>query len=379
MAIYLYCPKCKIGSILNSRKCRNCGIPFPKDGKKYRVVVSVDRERSTKVVDNLAIAREVEAAIKADMVRDVYGLTSKKKAPTLGEIWKHYLPWAMENKKSWQADEWNYHRHIEPRFKDKPLDKISPFDLEKLKIELSRATTSTGQNYAKATIKHQLVLLRRLYNLARKWGHYAGSSPFANIEMPKLDNQVTEFLEDEQVARLFKTLDEWPFKDSVAFVKFALFTGLRRGELFKLRWDDVDLDRRFVTLREPKGGKSQTLAISPPAADVLRTLERTSEYCFPGKDGNQRANFRGPWVRIRKAADLPEDFRFHGLRHHFASSLVSKGIDLAIVKELLTHKDIGTTQRYAHLAPSAIRDAVEKSAEILQPQKAARKVTRIRK
>ena len=83
----------------------------------------------------------------------------------------------------------------------------------------------------------------------------------------------------------------------------------------------------------------------------------------------QRTDFKGPWQRIRKAAGLPEDFRFHGLRHHFASMLVSSGIDLTIVRELLTHTDLSTTQRYhPHLRPGAVREAVRKSGELLTPR-----------
>jgi integrase len=365
MAIYLYCPNCKIGSLLASRKCRKCGVPFPREGKKYRVVVSVDRNRATKVVDNLTIARELEAAMKADMIRDLHGIGAKKKTPTLGDVWKRFLPWAQENKKTWRCDLWNYQKHIEPRFKDKCLDKISPFDLEKLKIELSKVPL------APATVKHQLVLIRRLYSVARRWGIYTGPDPCQNVDMPHLDNQVTEFLTDDETERLIAVLDEWPFREEAAFIRFVLLTGLRNSEACRLRWADLDLDRGLATLVNPKGKKTTTIPISSAAVDVLRTLDVRAEFVFPGKGGKQRAKFRRPWLRIRKAAGLPHDFRIHGLRHNFASALVSSGVDLITVKELLTHKDISTTQRYAHLAPSAVRDAAEKSAKILTGSKRA--------
>jgi len=81
-----------------------------------------------------------------------------------------------------------------------------------------------------------------------------------------------------------------------------------------------------------------------------------------------RYDFKGPWQRIRKAAGLPADFRFHVLRHHFASMLVSSGIDLTVVRELLTHKDMSTTHRYAHLQPDAVGEAALKSGELLTPK-----------
>jgi integrase len=367
MAIHIYCTGCYTSNGLDAKTCSKCGTPFGRD-KKYRVCVSVKGKRVTRVVDNLTIARQTEAAIKGDLVRGEYEINRKKKAPTLNEVWAKYLPWAKEHKKSWPADMWYFRKHIEPRFGKKPLDAISPIDIERMKLELKKGVNIRGKPFAPATIKHQLVILRRLYNLARKWNMYDDKSPLESVEMPKIDNQKTEFLTNEELTRLLDTLDTWPFRESAAFVKFALFTGLRRGELFKLAWDDVDFDRGMVTLRDPKGGKTENIPVSVEALDVLKSLDVVSPFVFPGEDGKQRTNFYGPWQRIRKAADLPEGFRFHGLRHHFASTLVSNGIDLLVVQKLLTHKDSKTTQRYAHLAPGAIKDAALKSGELLTPK-----------
>jgi integrase len=153
--------------------------------------------------------------------------------------------------------------------------------------------------------------------------------------------------------------------ESSALVKFALFSGLRKGEILCLTWDDVNFEQGMITLREPKGGRSQTIPISPQALGVLKSLEKTSPYVFPGRGGIQKTDFRKPWDKIRSAAGLPENFRFHGLRHHFASTLVSNGVDLLVVQKLLTHKDAKTTQRYAHLAPGALKEAAIRSGELL--------------
>ena len=104
------------------------------------------------------------------------------------------------------------------------------------------------------------------------------------------------------------------------------------------------------------------------ALEILKSIDVISPFVFPGKDGKQRTNFNGPWQRIRKAADLPVNFRFHGLRHHFASTLVSAGYDLLVVQKLLTHKDAKTTQRYAHLSPGALKQAAVKSGGLLKPK-----------
>ena len=86
---------------------------------------------------------------------------------TLGELWARYLPWAKEHKKTWDDDMFNYQKHLEPRFGKKRLDAIAPIDIERMKLELKKGLNKNGKPYAAATIKHQLVLLNRLFNLAK--------------------------------------------------------------------------------------------------------------------------------------------------------------------------------------------------------------------
>jgi integrase len=179
-------------------------------------------------------------------------------------------------------------------------------------------------------------------------------------------------LTEDQTVRLLDVLETFPDQDWANFAKVALLTGLRLSELFKLTWDDVDSENRTLTLRKPKGGKTVNLPISQDAVDVLYSLPilEGSPFVFPGKGGNQRTTFKRGWKEIRKAAGLPDNFRFHGLRHNFASQLASKGVPLAVIRDLMTHKDLSTTQRYAHLAPDALRKAVDKSPDMIKQTKA---------
>jgi hypothetical protein len=188
MAIHIFCPVCKKSYGLDSKECSKCGTPFGKN-KKYRVCVSDKGKRLTKVVENLTLAREWETAKKADLLRGDLDISQDSKpAFTVNELWARYLSWAKENKKSWEDDKWYYARHLEPRFGNKRLDAISPLDIERMKKELKEGTSKRGKPYAPATIKHQIVILRRLYNLAWKWGIYDGKSPVESVDMPKIDN-----------------------------------------------------------------------------------------------------------------------------------------------------------------------------------------------
>lgn len=142
-------------------------------------------------------------------------------------------------------------------------------------------------------------------------------------------------------------------------MKLALFTGMRRGELFRLKWEHVDFKRKFILLDAPKGSVSQQIPMNDTAKDILLSHERTaSPYVFPGKAGGQRTDVRGPINRIKKRAGLPESFRpLHGLRHAYASMLASSGeVDMYTLQKLLTHKSPQMPQR-SHLRDDALRKA----------------------
>ena len=401
MAIQIYCTGCYTSNGLDAKSCSNCGATFGRD-KKYRVCVSIKGKRVTRVVDNLTIARETEAAIKGDMVRGEFEINRNvKQVPTVGEVWKAYLKWAQipGNKKTWITDKFNYETHLEPRFTKKHLDKISAMDVNRLKLDMTKGKTKDGKPYlskrgkpfSAATIKHQLVLLHRLYRFAQGPDFkYKGETPFdhGQVKMPHLDNERTTYFSDEQLAALRSTLETWPNRTQAAFIQFALLTGVRRGTLFPLRWADLDFERNRVTLvisHRRKGTETVTTQVTPEGMEVLKALPQTSEYVFPGKDGKMRSNFKGPWLRIKKVAGLPDDFRFHDLRHNFASAHVNKGgrngegENLKVVQELLNHKDFRTTLKYAHLRPGRANEAAVRSGELLTPKGEAGKVINLKK
>jgi len=368
MAINIRC-KCGGESKLTAKRCHRCGGPFPKQGKKYKIVLRVGGQKVSKTVSNLDLARDIEASLRLEISRGELKI-KKNIAPTVQDVWEKFLSWAKANKKTWRSDECNYRKHIGPSFGSKRLDLVSPFDVEALIIRMKKGRSKTGKVYSPATIRHQLILLSHLYSKADQWGLYSGPNPCKKVKKPKLDNQITEFLSDEELARLLTVLSAWHNKMSACFVRFAMFSGIRRGEMFKLTWDDVDLGQKTITLRDPKGAVTQTLPISEEALQVLKEVPREFDtpYVFYGKEGKQRTDFKGPWLRIRQAAGLPPGFRFHGLRHNFASTLVSNGVPLYTVQKLLCHKDATTTQRYAHLADSTLRDAVNVSGRLLAPK-----------
>jgi integrase len=161
-------------------------------------------------------------------------------------------------------------------------------------------------------------------------------------------------------------------------VKLAMFTGMRRGEIFCLMDRDLHFDKGVIELkgpdrRGPKGGQAASIPMSPPVAEMLREQlawrdERhpRSSYVFPGRNGGMRVECRAA-RRIKHQAGLPKEFRiFHGLRHHFAVTLANSGeYTLDMVGELLTHKSHAMTRRYAKFLPDTIKRASSRAVELL--------------
>lgn len=137
--------------------------------------------------------------------------------------------------------------------------------------------------------------------------------------------------------------------------------------MFKLRWSDIDYNRGFILIRNPKGGIDQKIPLNDTAKKIFEEQPKSSDFVFAGRGGRQRVDINKAVSRIKKAAGLPKDFRaLHGLRHVFASMLASSGkVDLYTLQKLLTHKSPMMTQRYAHLRDDALKRASNLAGEII--------------
>jgi len=147
----------------------------------------------------------------------------------------------------------------------------------------------------------------------------------------------------------------------------TLNTGLRRGEILHLTWADVDLLQRELIVRgdNAKSGKTRHIPLNNEALTPLqqwRSDSKPTEWVFAGHDGKCMLAVKTSWKGVLHSAAIV-DFRWHDLRHHFASRLVMNGVDLNTVRELLGHSDLSMTLRYAHLSPEHKADAVAKLCE----------------
>jgi len=277
---------------------------------------------------------------------------------TIFRLWEAYKE-NRPNLKGIVTDQNRFDNYIGPIFGSKEPSELISLDVDRLRIKLLKKRSP-------GTVRNILELLRRIINFGIKKGLCVG--PGFRIELPRVNNEKTEDLTPEQLKSLLKAIDADSNTYAGNMMKMALYTGMRRGELFKLKWNDIDFDRGFIELVDPKGGPDQKIPLNDAVRDLLKSHPRTqSAYVFPGRGGNRRTDINHQVSRIKKAARLPADFRaLHGLRHVYASMLASSGqVDMFTLQKLLTHKSPLMTQRYAHLRDEALRRASDLAGEII--------------
>lgn len=269
--------------------------------------------------------------------------------------------------KSWSS---LFLAHIEPAMGDKEPSELVTLDVERLRLLVSKKKHArTGKPLSAQTVKHVLSLLKRIV----KWAADTDKIPPAvhlRFKMPSVDNLVTETMSPDQARAYFQALDEELDQDAAAYFRVMMMTGIRKTALLSLKWEDVDFERGFLTLRgaSAKSGRTQTIPVAPEVLEVLKDIPRTeSPYIWPGRNGGHRVDFQSMARRLRDRAGLPKTFRpCHGLRHAYASWLASSGqVDLYTLQRLLTHGSAAMTARYAHLADDALKRAAAVAGGIL--------------
>jgi len=262
--------------------------------------------------------------------------------------------------KGWHTYKSQYEKWLKPAFEKKEPKDILQLDVDRLRLKMLKKKSPQ-------TVKHVLALLRRIINFGVRKQLCKGLG--FEIQMPSVDNAKTEDLTTYQLKKLLKTIEVDMHPLAGSMMKLALFTGLRRGELFKLKWNHIKFDRDFILIKDPKGGADQNIPLNAAARELLENHPKTrSPYVFPGRGGRQLINISKAVNKIKTAAGLPKDFRpLHGLRHVYASMLASSGeVDMYTLQKLLTHKDPKMTQRYAHLRDDTLKRASNLAGDIIK-------------
>jgi len=362
-------------------------------GIRYSDPCGKQRRESLKLTFPSVQANVARAAAKKRLAEIELDIETAKKAPhgyapglTLrGFIDEHYADWLTANTKSGKLRV----PAIKAAFPDllgRPIGEITALAIEKWRTERLKAGISPS------TTNRNIASLRGVFSRAVEWGLLA-AHPLQSVKMMKEPGGKVRWLSDDEESRLRAALEareandragrisanEWraarnyellpelpedQFTDYLRpMVLLSLNTGARQGELVKLRWNAVDLDNAVITLHgdTTKSGSTRHIPLNTEAREALERWRKqsTGPIVFPGRDGGELAEIKTAWANLLKAAKITA-FRWHDMRHHFASRLVMAGVDLNTVRELLGHSDLKMTLRYAHLAPEHKAAAVQK-------------------
>lgn len=235
-----------------------------------------------------------------------------------------------------------YMESLKTEIGDGPLREITQKQIERVLSDwMSREEFSVG------TRNTYLMRLKSIFNKAVEWG-YLSESPAAGVKNLRGQEGRTRFLTTPEIAALLAAAS----KRLRPLLLVALHTGMRQGEIFRLRWSDIDFENRLINIHgKTKSGKNRSIPMDDTLFETLQNMKKTSALVFPSRStGHELTSISRIFPRLLKKAKI-ENFRFHDLRHTFASHLVMNGVDLAVVRDLLGHSTVRMTERYAHLAP----------------------------
>lgn len=305
------------------------------DGK---IIYESSGSKSFKDAEALLIKRKAE--IKAGKQPEVKRIANH----TFKELATEYKEWA-KRQRSYKSKE-GFINQLVDYFGNLPLRRFNTLLIEKFQTErLNKGNKPATVNRLIATLKHML-------HKAVDWNMLEEETlkMVRRVKLLEENNKRLRYLSKEECQAIINASD--PHLKPIVIT--ALNTGMRKSEILNLKWDQVDLKHGFILLDKTKNGERREIPINETLKQTLQGIMRRLDVpyvFFDPKTGKPYKDVKRSFQTALKRAKI-KDFRFHDLRHTFASHLVMAGVDLTTVKELLGHKDIKMTLRYAHLAPA---------------------------
>lgn len=343
-----------------------------KDGTaSYRVEVRLKghpAQRATfpRLTDARAWARDTESDIKHGR----HFKTTEAKRHTLADLVDRYIRDVLPQKKAgtqpnqrrqlawWKAELGTYTlADCTPALIAEARDKLAHDPIP------PQRTDSTPRYRGPASVVRYLAVLSHAFTVAvKEWG-WVENNPVLKVTKPTEPRGRVRFLSDQERDALLTACRDSSNPWLHTAVVVALSTGMRKGELMGLTYQDVDLQAGRIVLQETKNGERRVVPLAGPALALLKAHAKVrridTDLLFPGHRDNAPIDLRTPWETALKRAGI-EDFRWHDLRHSTASYLAMNGASLAEIAEVLGHKTLAMVKRYAHLSEAHTARVVER-------------------
>lgn len=338
---------------------------------KADVCYDISYKRIKKIWEKVGWASEgynakLASIIRSERIRSIRHSEElpqdKRKIPLFKDAAKQYLEWAEGNKTRNGYDEKNRYKNHLKHFDNKRLDEFSSFHLEKLKKKLF------DQKLAPATIKHILVIFREIFNKAVQWWELDLKNPIKSVKLPNPQNNRLRFFTREEANILLDALKS--YKQLHDMTLLSLRTGLRFKEITGIKGKDIDFNNDTISILG-KNGEIGYVYLTSDIKTMLRGYNiEPGEYLFKNRKKERINAISDTFERVikklgfNKGIDDPRQILiFHSLRHTFASWLALQGEQLKTIQEMMRHKTINMTMKYAHLIPDHKKRAAEKMVE----------------
>lgn len=335
-----------------------------KRSKFFQIIYFVDGKRktlSTKTADRKEAQKALEN-FKASLNNPVQEIVQQPPIEVsllLSNFRDEYLVYIQAAKSK------NYYESISYSFKqlisfcgDIPLNKIETKIIDKFICSTFNRTPRGAHHYYRT--------LKAAFNKAIEW-NYISINHFTKVKFPKLSKSFPVFISEDE---LLIILTNTPYQYLKDIFTVGFYTGLRLGELINMKWNWIDFFQNQITVKcsnnfQPKSKKERNVPMSEKVKSILinrfnLAVHQPGEVVFFRIEGRKlhKETISKQFKRAVRKSNLNENIHFHSLRHSFASLLVQKGVSLYIIKELLGHEDLATTQVYSHLQQQNLRDAV---------------------
>lgn len=318
---------------VNDNKNGTCTIDYrDSEGKRHRKLI-----RGSKTY-----AKEVLHKIQTEISEGTYFPERVKQKITFRQAAEKY--WELHCSTTKGAAKTRYTIDVLiKKFGQERLDQIKTANIQSYYNEKVMETSPSTANRSFSTI-------RAIFNRAIAWDIFKGVNPCNKVVRKKDNPARIRFLTKEEIKLL---LDNAP-SNIKTILETALMTGMRRGEILNLTWDDVDLVNGIIYIRDSKSGKSREVPMIPALVNSFRNLPNKKGKVFNIKIECLRKRFN----KLLKAVGIT-NFRWHDLRHTMASQFVMNNGDLSTLRGILGHSSMNLTLRYAHLAPDHVRKEMQ--------------------
>ncbi|MDB2613622.1 site-specific integrase [Chlamydiales bacterium] len=255
------------------------------------------------------------------------------------------------------------------------LSELSPAHIAKIRDKLLSEITIKKSLRSPSTVNRYLAAFSKVLSIAVKEWEWIEENPVLKISKPKESRGRDRFLNQDEILRLLVACKESTTPYLYTIVSLALFTGMRYGEIVKLKWKDVNFDLEFITLHQTKNGEKRVIPITNEVVEVLKKCstygDAPNESIFKSRKKSSSAlplSIRKSFIKAMKVAQI-DSFRFHDLRHTAASHLAMKGATQGELMAILGHKSPQMTRRYAHYSQDHLRAILAKSNSTLIKKK----------